>query len=288
MARRPVFLALLVSVAFGLGLILPSTAAGGAVTATASAPVPTMTLDRSTDLAAGGHVLVTLAHLPARTSVQFAQCDSRFDPANAVYGCDARTGPLPAAKTSTSGSLVIRLTVGDPLYLAQEEGDALPVYCRADQCRIFAVWTSKAGVLQSLASARLQFRGSPATITAAPAADLTDGQPVVAKGTAVGALGQHLVVVEEDCFNLIQETGCEGTVVLGQTVVAAHGLWQLSVHVARVLPDGIDCSDPDSYIPDSTCQLTARVMTAGQPDDSYGISRYGDPGATLAFLAPAG
>jgi hypothetical protein len=279
MARARVLLALFATLAFA-GVFLPA-----AMTPSAAATGPTLSLARTTDLAAGGHVLATLTHLPAATSVQFAQCDDRFDPSNAKYGCDARTGALPAAKTNSSGALTIRLTVGDPLYLAREQGDPLPVYCRADQCRIFAVWTSK-GVLHTLASPKLQFRGSPATIIATPATDLTDGQKVVVKGTAAGAYGQTVVVVEEDCFHLVQETGCEGTVVLGKTVVQAHGLWQLSVNVPRVLPDGIDCSVPGDFILDSTCQLTARVMTSsGVPDDSFGISRYGDPRALLSFVA---
>jgi hypothetical protein len=103
----------------------------------------------------------------------------------------------------------------------------------------------------------------------------------------VGATGRRVVIVEEDCFAIIQGSGCDGSITLGSRRVDAHGRWQLAVKVPRVLPDGVDCSHPDDFIFDSICQLTAHVLTcAGQPDDTFGVARIGQPAARLSFPLP--
>jgi hypothetical protein len=286
MTRRPLYLTLAAATALAVALTFPGTA-GARATPTTTA-TPSLSVHPASHLRAGSRVWVRLRGLPADTVVQFAQCDDRFDPTNAADGCTPLSGPLPTAETGPYGGLVWQLTLGDPLYLAQEEGDAIPIYCRADQCRVFAEWTDSTGDVRSASSSRLVFVGSPATITATPDTNLVDGQRVRTYGSAVGASGRKVVVVEEDCYHLVQGTGCEGTVTLGTTRVNAHGGWHLGVTVPRVLPDGIDCADPGDFILDSTCQLTARVLTwTGQPDDTFGVSRFGEPGAILSFAAPS-
>jgi hypothetical protein len=53
----------------------------------------------------------------------------------------------------------------------------------------------------------------------------------------------------------------------------------MTVH--RFLADGTDCTDPDIL---GSCMVNAIVLDAnGQPDDTFGISRWGDPRAYLTF-----
>jgi hypothetical protein len=67
---------------------------------------------------------------------------------------------------------------------------------------------------------------------------------------------------------------------LGSGTVRPDGTWGLRVRVRRFLADGIDCADNIL----GQCQLTARILDgSGQPDDSFGVSRIGDPGVALSF-----
>jgi hypothetical protein len=284
MVRRPLSVSVLVAAAFALALILPATA--GAATPKASAPAtPSISVYPLAGLSAGSQVTVHLRGLPAGATVRFVQCDNRYDPTNdQIASCG---GSLPTAQANTYGRVTARLTLQDPLYLEENPGEFV-IYCRADQCRLFAVWTDTSGGVHWLSSLPMYFVGSPATIAAKPSSGLLDGQRVRVAGTAIAGHGRTVVILEGDCYDLIQGRGCEGTITLGTTQVGLRGGWQLSVHVARVLPDGIDCTDPGDYILDSNCKLTAQVLTkAGQPDDTYGVSRFGEPGAILSFLPPS-
>jgi hypothetical protein len=83
-----------------------------------------------------------------------------------------------------------------------------------------------AGSIQALASAPLEFVGSPATITATPSTNLRRKQWVQAAGTAFGARGRTIAVVEEACFSLVQGSGCYSTSVWARApcVRTVHGV----------------------------------------------------------------
>ena len=69
---------------------------------------------------------------------------------------------------------------------------------------------------------------------------------------------------------------------LGSSTIQQDGSWGLSARVLRRLADGTDCADTLNIL--GECQLTARILDAsGQPDDSFGVSRTGDPGVVLTF-----
>jgi hypothetical protein len=183
--------------------------------------------------------------------------------------------------SDAAGQVVATVTLADPVFRVEPFGDDVPVYCRADVCRLFLVWTDTAGSTQAAASDPMEFSGSPATIDASPTSGLHRVQRVRVHGTAVGAEGRTVVVVEEACFAIVQGSGCYGTLVKGSGTVAPDGTYAMPVRVTRYLADGTDCADPLLL---GSCQLTARILDAsGQPDDSFGVSRIGDPGVRLTF-----
>jgi len=254
--------------------VLISAVAGAGVAAAA----PTVTVTPSTGLAGGDVVAIQASGLEPDAPVRVVQCD--------LFNGDDELGDCPDLAQVTAGptgQLAVTLTLADPVWRSQPFGDANPVYCRADICRIFLVWTDSQGTMQVLSSAPLEFEGSPATIVATPAADLRKSQKVTVTGTAVGAEGQTVDVVQEACFDIVQGSGCYGTRLLGSTTVAGDGSWTVRVRVQRFLPDGTDCASFDIL---GACQLTARILDgSGQPDDSFGVARIGQPGAALLFRA---
>ncbi|HEY5990054.1 MAG TPA: neocarzinostatin apoprotein domain-containing protein [Streptosporangiaceae bacterium] len=240
-----------------------------------AAAAPSLTVIPSTDLAGGDQVAVQATGLPPGVNVRVIQCDQFNDDVE----LDCRPD-LASAVADGAGGVAVTVTLADPVFRSQPFGDPVPVYCRADVCRIFLVWTDAEGAIQALASAPLEFVGSPATITAAPSTNLRRKQWVQAAGTAFGAQGRTIAVVEEACFSLVQGSGCYGTSVLGSGTVRPDGTWGLRVRVRRFLADGTDCADNIL----GQCQLTARILDAsGQPDDSFGVARIGDPGVPLSF-----
>jgi hypothetical protein len=63
--------------------------------------------------------------------------------------------------------------------------------------------------------------------------------------------------------------------------VRRKGTWKVGIRVQRFLADGTDCTDPGIL---GACQITARILDkAGAPDDSFGVSRIGQPGAPITF-----
>ncbi|MFL6139211.1 MAG: neocarzinostatin apoprotein domain-containing protein [Frankiaceae bacterium] len=237
---------------------------------------PVVSVTPSTGLARGDTVTVDASGLPPGTAVQVTQCDTF----SGDYLNDCMHGPF--MTSDGAGRLSTSVTLVDPVHRSQEFGDGLPVYCRADVCRIFLSWTDAAGDLQVASSDPLEFTGAPATITASPSTDLRARQHVRVSGTAYGAEGRTVVVVEEACFDIIQGSGCYGTIVKRSGWVARDGTYALSVKATRYLADGTDCADAANIL--GHCQLTARILDAsGQPDESFGVSSLGDPGALLTF-----
>jgi hypothetical protein len=256
-----------------LGLPLLTLVSMGVGSGTAIAD-PGLTVTPTTGLAGGDQVTVRVTDLTPGASVSLIQCDQFNN--DVEYDCSS----VASVVTDGTGAATTVVTLADPVFRIQPFGDPVPVYCRADVCRIFAVWTDD--TTQALSSVPLEFLGSPATITATPTADLRKKQKVRVEGTALGAEGQTVDIVEEACFAIIQGSGCYGTRFLRSTTVRSDGTWASKVRVRRFLADGTDCADAFNIL--GECQLTARVLDAsGQPDDSFGISRIGDPGVVLSF-----
>jgi hypothetical protein len=220
-------------------------------------------------------VTVTATGLPAGTVVRLEQCDEKYG----EYDCATSM----TATTDANGALTAQFRVEDPVYRIQEFGDSTPIYCRADVCRIFVSWIADDGSLRFVASPTLTFTGSPATISRRPAGELRDGQSVKVFGTAIGAAGQQVRVVEQACYDLVQGSGCYGRLVLASTRVRPNGKWHARVRVHQLLADGTDCAAPDDIL--GTCLLVAEILDpSGVPDDSFGVSRIGDPSSLLSFI----
>ena len=85
-------------------------------------------------------------------------------------------------------------------------------------------------------------------------------------------------VFEEACFSIIQGSGCYGASLIGSAIVAADGKWTIGrMRVTRFLSDDTDCRDPGIL---GACEISASILDAtGSPDDSFGVSRGGQPAA---------
>jgi hypothetical protein len=187
--------------------------------------------------------------------------------------------------TRATGTLRIRWTLQDPVYFQYPYGDPDPKYCRADDCRIWVSVVSPTGDLTNYSSAALVFPGSPATVTATPSAGLIDGQLIQVTGTAIGSSGDYVRLVQQACFSIIQGSGCNGAIDLGLVPLTDGDTFTATVPVSRLLSDGQDCADPVNLL--GTCGITAIVLDAdGEPDDTFGVGRLGDPSAYLEFATP--
>jgi hypothetical protein len=246
----------------------------------AAAADPAVTVSPSTGLLDGDQVAVQATGLPAGVTARLIECDQFVEVVEDVGNCPDIT----TAAADPSGQIAVTVTVQDLVLKDFQFGARfLPVYCRADVCRIFVVWTDVTGALHWVGSQPMEFVGSPATITAEPNTDLVDGQKVKVAGTAFGAEGRRLVVVQQACYFIIQDANCYGTSVSGTTTVGKHGTWRMKVRVHRFLADGTDCTEPRTNILGS-CGLTAHVLDAsGQVDESFGVIVYGDPSTDLTF-----
>jgi hypothetical protein len=251
---------LVLATALGATAAVPTPAAATATT------TPTITVSPSTGLAGGDTVTVQAPGLPPEAPIQIGQCG------------DSSTACLndASATSDAAGQLTMTLLLADPVYWSDELGDSHPMYCRADACRILLAWPG--GLLSSDS---LEFTGSPATITANRTTNLRQVQQVRVRGTAYGAEGRTVVVVEEHCFSIIQETGCNDTIVLRTGTIRADGTYAFGVKVRRFLSDRTDCVTPSNF---GVCQLTAHILdAAGRTDESFGVSQWGDPGVALTF-----
>jgi Neocarzinostatin family len=240
-----------------------STTAGGLVRATPSK-----------GLAGGETVRVTGTGITPLASVQVIQCEAPDgDPADFC-------APALTTTASSSGTVSVQLTLTDPVWLAQEIGDSIPIYCRADQCRVLLSWTDGEGQQQTLVSPRLYFTGAPATITVNQSANLHGHQLVGVRGTAFGAQGHQFEVLEEACYAIVQGSGCYGALPAADGTVGSNGRYYVHYRVLQHLADGTDCNDPGIL---GQCELTVVILTNGKPDDSFGVSSVGQPMVDITF-----
>ena len=146
-----VFLAVATSIAFG---VVP-----------ASADVsPSLTVDPSTGLSGGAVVHVAASGLLAGADARIIQCDQFND------DFEMDCWPTSVIAAADDGSLTADVTLADPVPRNTFSGDPDWVYCRADICRLFLVWSDSDGDTQVLSSPPLDFTGSPATIAVLPSA----------------------------------------------------------------------------------------------------------------------
>lgn len=251
---------------------------GGAVAAGPASADQGVTVTPSAGLAGGDTVRITAAGLRPGAGVQVVQCDIYTD--DPLLNC-----PGTATTTADSaGRVTTTITLKDPVYRRSgEEGDPFPRYCRADICRIFLVWTDASGAQQVLSSDALNFTGSPATISVTPNSGLPRTRRVAVSGTADGAQGRQVQIVEELCVAIIQGHGCDVQFPPVVTTVRPDGSFAGHYRVRRFVTGGLDCaSDISPYY----CQLSAIVLTAaGQPDYSFGDPTFGHPHGAISFRA---
>jgi hypothetical protein len=290
MTRPRTFLGLVLVLVAALPAVLAPAVATAAPTTPGArvAPAvatPSISVTPHDQLRGGEPVVVRATGLAPATAVRLVQCpffDPEADPLDQPYCSDLATGT-----TDATGLLLTTVSVADPVYINEPFGDPRPVYCRADTCRMFVTWLDSAGVRQDVGSKPLHFTGLPATLAVTPNVALQDGQRVVVSGSAYGAQGRTLVIVEEACYTMVQGAGCYGTRVLATSRVGSRGGWWLKVPVHRSLADGTDCSDPDAIT--GVCQLTARILKPdGTPDDSFGVARLGQPGVQVDLVGNDG
>ncbi|MBV1856017.1 hypothetical protein [Catellatospora tritici] len=260
--------------------VLVLVAVGGLVASSPAAALdgpPTAHVQPRFGLSRASTVTVSASGLPAHTEVAVVQCDvETYDTGDGLVGCPA----VWTVTTSATGRASVQLNPRDPVYRSHEYGDPSPVYCRADSCRYFFEWTDGAG-MHSVGTDVMHFTGSPATIAAAPAAGLADGQRVTVTGTAKGSTGRYVTIVEASCFQIIQGSGCGGALPLATVPLRADGTFRVTVAVYRFLSDGQDCVG--NFF---GCALHVVALGPdGQPDDSFGVSGIGQPSAVLEFAA---
>jgi len=239
---------------------------------------PTVVVWPATRLEGGDVVTVKAWGLPPLTEVIVSQCTD--EPSRSLgTGC----GREQVFTTSDSGGLRISWTLLDPVFYQPEAGSPVPRYCRADQCRIF-VSVPEGGDLRNHASPTLHFRGSPATVAVAPDSGLVDGQRVRITGSAKGSEGRRVLVIQQQCIQIVQEFSCSGATVLAEGRLGRYDTFTTYGRVRRILANGTDCAVDLTYEP---CRITAVIIGPdGQPDDSFGVSSLGHPGAYLEFAAP--
>lgn len=248
------------------------------VPAVASPQTPAIRVSQTRGLSGGDEVGVTARGFAPGSEVRIVQCDVFVDWVDG--DCADRT----TTTAGSTGRIATRVTLGDPVFRRMEFGEPTTVYCRADVCHLFAVGNAPDGSRLVLDSGALRFKGSPATITATPSTNLAATQWVWVRGTAYGAEGRQVRIVQHACFEIIQETGCYGERPTVTTRVRADGTYATPYRVNRWLPDGTDCFDVGFL---GECVLSVTVLDrAGHPDDSFGYSANGDMMTPIAFAGP--
>jgi hypothetical protein len=274
-----------------LPLVALVTALAGIMTggqAQAAPPPPTVAVSPSSGLVRGSLVTIKASGVSPSTLVRVVECDRyNDDPETDCPGGRApSTSPGSWSTTSSpAGRVSLKVKLADPVFRAREFGDAAPVYCRADLCRLFLVWEDPAGARQVLGSDPLTFVGSPATVHMNPSSNLAALKWVAVTGTARGAEGRTIKVLEQGCFDMIQGRGCYGQLPVKWGKVRTDGSFKVKYPAQRHLGDdpATDCADPGML---GQCVLSVIVLdTLGRHDDSFGVRDYGDPAASLSFAA---
>ncbi len=250
----------------GATLLLSMVSAPAVATATPSAP--SIQVSRTTGLAGGDQVWVSARGFAPGSEVHVIQCDFFADSPDRVCLNDT------ALTAGTTGRIFTKVTLGDPVWWRRDVGQPRPTYCRADVCHLFAVGYDGVGERLILESVALRFKGSPATITATPNTNLAASQWVKVRGTARGAEGHQVQIVQRSCFDIIQETGCYSPGKVVTTRVHRDGTYSAYYLAKRFTVDGEDCTEPSNL---GSCVLSVAVLnSAGQPDDSFGVFSFGD------------
>lgn len=257
----------------------------------ASAPVeatagPALVVSPAGGLSRGSVVTVRATGLPPSTAVRVAQCG---DPADRSVGsCPGVRGPVagtpaPTSTSSRAGVAALEVALADPVFRSQPAGDDAPVHCRADVCRLHLTWTHTDGSQRTLVSAPLEFTGSPATVQLDRARVLPARSGVTVTGTAPGAEGLPVRVVEQACYDLVQGRGCYGRLSSRLGRVGADGRFRVRYPAQRWLADAprTDCARPGLL---GRCVISVVVLDGtGWPDDSFGVAAWGEPAAPLHF-----
>jgi hypothetical protein len=242
---------------------------------------PSVRVSRTTDLVDGTEVTVSGAGITPGATVRVIECARDISPR------DDPVEPCPALRTvqaSSIGKISVMVKLVD-LTFNRVFGADEPVYCRNDGCHIILVWTvgdpDDPDSYRSVLSEPLEFSGSAATIYVSPARNLSKVKTVRVTGTAYGAEGRTIKVLEQACYDMVQGNGCYGQLSVRWGKVKADGTYKVEYPAQRHLAGGEDCVDPDLL---GSCLITTVILDSrGRPDDSFGVSSLGDPRAAVTF-----
>lgn len=253
----------------------------GAVPA-AAGTTPSVSVSPTTGLRNGTSVTVSGAGLPADVAVDVIECDTVYpdDWGGLLQACPALT----TVTSSGTGTLTASVDVVELTY-RQEFSDTVPVDCRDDGCKIFLRWqdADDPTYLKDVASGELDFASHRPTVTVTPDSGLSELQRVVVSGTFDGARGRTVEVLEQACFAIVQASGCQDQQPAVRGTVAADDTFRVTYPATRRLSDDDDCAHPDPFL-NATCRISAYVLDDdGRPDDSFGLSSEGEPGARISF-----
>lgn len=260
-----------------VALVAAVSAFGGATTvASAAPPEPGVWVSPASDLEAGDPVWVTARGLPATTAVTIFLCDW---PADDWSWCDTSLGE---ATTTAAGTLSLRVRVTDPVYRTPVSLlQALPIYCRADNCRVFVTWVDN-WIPVSVGSDSLEFTGSPGTVTASPDIDLQDAQRVRVTGTAYGSDARSVQIWQHECVSYYGVEDCSSKILLTTVPLRRDDTFAATVRVHKFGgSEGAVCGAADTR----WCTLSAHIIDpkTGLPDPTFGDPRFADPGTSISF-----
>lgn len=190
--------------------------------------------------------------------------------------------PVRVVTTSATGTLSEQSNPLAVVLVQNGEVSEVAAYCRADICRYYIEWVDEVPWVEySVATNLMYFNGDPATIAASPVTGLTDGQLVQVTGSARKSAGRYVTIVQASCYQYNLDSGCYGRLPVATVPLRADGTFSATVPVYRMLGDGTDCVTATFG-----CELHVVVLGAdGEPDDSFGVSRMGDPNAALTFAS---
>ena len=248
----------------------------------AAAAEPSVTVAPATGLEGGTTVRVSGSGLPAGVPIDVVQCDLIHDSdgGGLLTNCPA----LASRTSSASGTVSLSVQVVTRTS-RQEASTTIPVDCRGDGCHIFLVWQDAldSDYLHHAASPALDFVGSPPSVSVDPSQNLANYQVVTVSGRLEGAEGRTIRVLEQTCFTIVQASSCFGALPATSGTVRSDSTFSVRYPAQRFLSDGSDCTQPDDFLRDQ-CRISVVVLDgSGNPDNSFGPSDQGDPGADISF-----